>query len=152
VIPAPLDDRRRCSRKRSSINLLRMESCSRADDSSFLLQPEDIVSGTPEDSRKGQCKRQARHIAISLDRVDALTRNACGFCQIFLCPTETQPQFLDAIYNPRLHVKPAFQTKIVLNVFARQVHFPFITNGFRLMLRWVANCQRCSGASNPARI
>src|SRR3954470_23563740 len=85
--PARLDARRRCSRKRSSMNPSRViDASSFSSLSSLSLDAEDVVRGQAEHAGEGQGKVKARHIPIALDRVDALPRDADGLGQLLLGP------------------------------------------------------------------
>ena len=64
------------------------EFCSGWDESLFVLQLEDFIGRTGEDPGEGQRQRQARHITVALDRVDALAGNARGLRELLLRPPQ----------------------------------------------------------------
>ena len=62
----------------------------------FALQREDLVSRTAKDAREGESQHQAWHIAVALNRVDALPRNTDGFAKLLLRPSASVAQLLNS--------------------------------------------------------
>ena len=76
-----------------------------------MLQSEDLVDGTAENLGKRERQQQAGHVAVALDRIDALARNSNCLRQLLLSPTANIAQLFDTVMNDLSHVKYAFHAK-----------------------------------------
>src|SRR5690348_11148485 len=106
TMPARLVERRRWSRKRSSNSLPRIGILI------SILQSENLIYRAAENLRERQREEQAGNVAVALDGIDALTRDAYGGGELLLGPATVGAKFFDAIVDDGAHVKRAFHGRI----------------------------------------
>jgi len=71
-----------------------VEAC---EETSYLLQPEDALSGAVEDAGELEPEFQARDVAVAFYRVDALAGDTHQLGELFLRPSPLDPEFLDPV-------------------------------------------------------
>jgi hypothetical protein len=83
--------------KRSSISRFRMAKLG--------LQFENLVGRAPEYTRERQCQRQAGHVAVAFDRIDALPGHADRLRKLLLGPPFVLAEIFDAVQHGGCHDK-----------------------------------------------
>ena len=86
----------------------------------MVLQLEDFVRGVAEDAGEGQGQREARLVALALDRVDALARDATASASCCCVQPRAVRSSLTRFWTVVCHVKFASHDRFDLRVISRE--------------------------------
>ena len=72
-----------------------------------FLELEDVIDGAAEDARQQKSQGEAGDIAVALNGINALARDAGEGCEFFLGPAAGLAEFAEAVVEGWRHGKSA---------------------------------------------